>query len=308
MRPTRIKGYLIMKKEFWFTVSDKVILLGIIITVALLTSCGGNTIDISKIVAERDSLIAINSIQKQELESLNSCVSTISNGLDSIALQEHIIKIGNSDGNKMKRAELKQSFDDLANLIARQRSRITMLEDSLKQTASPAPQLQKMISFLKEQLEVKENEIVQLKALVDSQKRDIKRLNDYITVTDQKVTELNQKNEMQEQIISGQNHIINTGYIKIGTKKQLKEAGIITTGVFSSPKLNLENLTPEACQAVDVRDISEITLNSKNPKILSQMPPQSYLFQKSPDGKSCTLIIKDPALFWSQSYYLVIVL
>lgn len=308
MRPTRIKGYLIMKKEFWFTVSDKVILLGIIITVALLTSCGGNTIDISKIVAERDSLIAINSIQKQELESLNSCVSTISNGLDSIALQEHIIKIGNSDGNKMKRAELKQSFDDLANLIARQRSRITMLEDSLKQTASPAPQLQKMISFLKEQLEVKENEIVQLKALVDSQKRDIKRLNDYITVTDQKVTELNQKNEMQEQIISGQNHIINTGYIKIGTKKQLKEAGIIATGVFSSPKLNLENLTPEACQAVDVRDISEITLNSKNPKILSQMPPQSYLFQKSPDGKSCTLIIKDPALFWSQSYYLVIVL
>lgn len=297
-----------MIRIFKNTNSATAIMLGISSSVILLSSCGGTTIDVSKIVAERDSLIAINSIQKQELESLNSCVSTISNGLDSIALQEHIIKIGNSDGNKMKRAELKQSFDDLANLIARQRSRITMLEDSLKQTASPAPQLQKMISFLKEQLEVKENEIVQLKALVDSQKRDIKRLNDYITVTDQKVTELNQKNEMQEQIISGQNHIINTGYIKIGTKKQLKEAGIITTGVFSSPKLNLENLTPEACQAVDVRDISEITLNSKNPKILSQMPPQSYLFQKSPDGKSCTLIIKDPALFWSQSYYLVIVL
>lgn len=277
-------------------------------TMILISGCGGTTIDVSKIVAERDSLITVNSIQQQELENLNSCVFTISSSLDSIAFQENIIKINNSDGKKMGRAELKQSFDDLAKLIARQRSKIAMLEDSLKQSASPAPQLQKMISFLNAQLEAKENEIALLKAQVDSQKRDIKRLNDYIAVTDQKVTELNQKTEMQEQIISGQDRMINTGYIKIGTKKQLKDAGVVSGGVFSSPKLNAGNLTPATCQAIDIRDFTEITLNSKSPRVLSQMPPQSYVIQKSSDGKSCTLIIQDPALFWSQSYYLVIVL
>lgn len=297
-----------MIRIFKNTNSATAIMLGILSSVILLSSCGGTTIDVSKIVAERDSLIAVNSIQQQELESLNSCVNTITSSLDSIALQENIIRINNNDGKKMGRAELKQSFDDLAKLISRQRSKIAMLEDSLKQTTSPSPKLQKMISYLNAQLEEKENEIAQLKAQVDSQKRDIKRLNDYIAVTDQKVTELNQKTEMQEQIISGQDRIINTGYIKIGTKKQLKDAGVISSGVFSSPKLNAGNLTPGTCQAVDVRDITEITLNSKSPKVLSQMPPQSYVIQKSPNDKSCTLIIKDPALFWSQSYYLVIVL
>lgn len=297
-----------MIKIFEIKTSATSIVLVFFSTIILLSSCVGTTIDVSKIVAERDSLIAVNLIQQQELESLNSCVNTITNSLDSIEQQEHIIRISNNDGKKMEREELKKSFDDLAKLISRQRSKIAMLEDSLKQNTSPSSKLEKMISYLNAQLEAKENEIAQLKAQVDNQKRDIRRLNDYIAFTDQKVTELNQKTEMQEKIISGQDQMINTGYIKIGTKKQLKDAGVISSSVFSSPKLNSGNLTPGTCQAVDIRDITEITLNSKTPKVLSQMPPQSYVIEKSPNGKSCTLIIKDPALFWSQSYYLVIVL
>lgn len=280
----------------------------IICDILFLSSCKNTTIDISQIVAERDSLRSINTIQQQELENLNTCIFTISNSLDSIREQEQIIKLNTGDGKKINRSILKQSFEELAQLISRQRARISVLEDSLKQKSSKAPELQKMIVFLNEQLELKEKEIELLKAQVSSQKQDIKRMNDYIASADKKMTELSQKNEAQEQIITTQSKMINTGYIKIGTKKQLKEAGIITTGILTTAKINTSNLTPEVCQSVDIRDITEISLNSKNPKILSQMPPHSYYLQKSSDGKSCTLFIVDSALFWSQSFYLVILL
>ena len=285
-----------------------IVILFSLFSMLLFTNCSGTTIDVSKIVSERDSLIEINSLQKQELENMNACLFTISSSLDSISEQEHIIKLNNSEGVKMSKTELKQSFDDLAKLIARQRERIASLEDSLNLRQSQIPQLQKMISFLNAQLETKENEIAQLKQQISNQKRDIKVMQDYITSVDQKVSDLNQENKIQKDIISAQDAMLSTGYIKIGTKKQLKEEGIISSKLLSSPKLIAGSLTPEQCQAVDIRQVTEITLDSKKPKILSPMPPQSYTILRSADGKSCTLEILDASVFWSQSFYLVIVL
>lgn len=293
--------------------SLKIVINIIVLSISLLstllfTNCSGTTIDVSRIVSERDSLVEINSLQKQELENMNACLFTISSSLDSISEQEHIIKLNNSDGVKMSRTEFKKSIDNLARLIARQRQRISSLEDTLNLRQSQVPELQKMISFLNAQLDAKANEIAQLKEQISSQKRDIKILQDYITSVDQKVSDLNQENQIQKDIITAQDAILSTGYIKIGTKKQLKEEGIISSSRLSSPKLIAGSLKPEKCRAVDIRQVTEISLNSKKPKILSPMPHQSYALQKSADGQSCTLEILDASVFWSQSFYLVIVL
>ena len=212
----------------------KIALLFSLLSMVLFASCGGTTIDVSKIVSERDSLVEINSLQKQELENMSACIFTISSSLDSISEQERIFKLNTSDGTKKSWAVLKQSFDDLARLIARQRERITSLEDSLNVRQSLAPELERMISILNAQLETKEKEIAQLKAQISSQKREMKVLQDYVTTTEQKVSDLSHKNQVQRDIIATQDVILNTGYIKIGTKKQLKNAGVISSSLLSS--------------------------------------------------------------------------
>lgn len=276
--------------------------------VLLLASCERTTVDVSKIVEERDSLIRLNSIQQRELENLDSCIFTISDFLDDIARQENMIKAQLNEGARMNPADMKKSFDELSNIMARQRSRISILEDSLNRKHSQSPELQKIISFLNSQMEVKENEIAQLKSKVNSQSRDIKVYKEYIRTANQKVAELTDDNKKQEEIISTQDKIINTGYIKIGTKKELSAAGLLSEKFLSSPKLVHANLTPSKCQAVDIRKTTEIRLNSKKPKILTTMPNNSYTIQKDADGVSSLLVIKDVALFWSQSNYLVILL
>ena len=55
---------------------------------------------------------------------------------------------------------------------------------------------------------------------------------------------------------------------------------------------------------VDIRTFTEVTINSGNPKILTQMPASSYRIEK---GKgSSILYILDPTAFWSVSNYLII--
>lgn len=56
---------------------------------------------------------------------------------------------------------------------------------------------------------------------------------------------------------------------------------------------------------VDIRQLRELTLNSKKPKILTTMPQSSYSIVRNSDGISL-LTINDPTLFWSSSNYLVI--
>lgn len=277
-------------------------------TIMLFTSCDNNKMDISKLVADRDSLIELSSSQQQELDVLNNCIFAISNGIDSITQQENLINNDNQEIKGNKTNDIIKSYEELEKLIARQRSRISFLEDSLKNSNFQKPELQKMISFLNSQLEVKENEIAQLKAQVNSQKRDIKNLIISLDDSNQKVTDLTAENDTKNEIIEAQDKIINTAYIKIGTKKELMAAGIITKKFLTSAKLNIQNLNPENCNTIDIRTKKQIKLNSTKAEVLTPMPKDSYTINKTADGKSSLLIISDVPTFWSKSNYLVVLL
>lgn len=267
----------------------------------LFTSCDNTTIDVSKIVAERDSLIALSSSQQQELENMDSYIFTISSSLDSIARQEDMIIAQRNEGAKISPADLRKSIEDFGNLISRQRSKIALLEDSLNKNKTGSPELQKIITYLKSQLEAKEIHIAQLKSQINSQNRDIKSLKDI-------VANLGDENRSLEEIVGVQDEMINTGYILIGTKKDLNDAGVLSTKFLSSPKLVVDKLTANMCESVDIRKVTEMSLTSDKPKILTSHPKGSYTIQKMSGGKSSILKILDVSLFWSHSNYLVILL
>lgn len=275
--------------------------------VFVLFGCKGESFDVSKLVAERDSILAENNRQKQELEDLNSFVGVVSNGLDSIAVQEGFLRNMGPEGNGMTREQMKQSLSELADMLARQRARITQLEDSLNVKGSGAGNLRNIIAFLNEQLEAKEKLITQLRAEVNNKNSDIKKLQSRVNSLNEDVQTLDKKNQMQKKALENINNIINECYVKIGTKKQLKQAGIIEGGLLKKTKLISASLTPKNFSTVDIRQFTEVSLHSKNPKILTTMPQSSYTIVRKGDGSS-VLLINNPTEFWSISNYLVIAL
>ena len=110
---------------------------------------------------------------------------------------------------------------------------------------------------------------------------------------------------MQQEIMNAQNEQLNIGYIKVGSRKELKQAGLLTKGIFSGSRLNVTSIDFSHFQQIDIRDITEITCNSWHPELLSAHPEGSYSFRED-EGEKTTLVIKDPAQFWSIVNYIVI--
>ena len=273
-----------------------------VLVAILLSGCKGETIDVSGIVAERDSIKEASVRQQQELDNLNAFVSAVSNGLDSIAMQEGFIRIQNPESPGMTREQMKKSLAELSDMLVRQRTRIAQLEDSLKVKGTGAKGLHKIVEYLNEQLEIKEKVINQLRAEVNNKNTNIARLQSRITTLNENVEKLDKKSQIQQQALVTQSDMMNECYMKIGTRKQLKQAGII-----DGKKLNAGCLTPDKFVRVDIRHFRELPLKSKKPKILTTMPQSSYSIVRKSDGTSM-LTINDPTLFWSSSNYLVILL
>lgn len=135
---------------------------------------------------------------------------------------------------------------------------------------------------------------------------NIAQLQSRVSNLTEDVSNLNQINQEQEQALTAQSDMMNEGYIKIGTKKELQSIGLLSKGgLFSKKKLNISNLDPNVFEKIDIREFHTLTINGKSPKILTQIPETSYQITKNSDGTS-TLTISDPTLFWSVSNFLII--
>ena len=117
--------------------------------------------------------------------------------------------------------------------------------------------------------------------------------------------QLSRQVEAQVQALSVQSEIINEGYVKIGTKKQLSGLGIITGGFLKKKRVNPNAIQKGQFMRVDIRSLKELPLKSDDAKILTQTPSSSYRIVKTGKNQSI-LYILDSTEFWSISNYLII--
>ena len=97
-------------------------------------------------------------------------------------------------------------------------------------------------------------------------------------------------------------------YMKIGTKKELKSAGLLDKGVIKKGIVNPEGLNMSVFKKVDIRSTKEIRINVYKPKLLTSHPKKSYEMELDEDAEDdiTYLRIKDPEAFWSESHFLII--
>ena len=272
-------------------------------------SCKNEKVDMSSYMQERDSIMQENKAKTQQLDELNGVLATIATGLDSIAVQENILFTNKGrDGVMLNRQQIAANLKGMEDILARQRAKIKMLQDSLanKKSSQGVERLQKVVEFLNQQLAEKDQVIQSLRADLNNSKKDITQLRASLSDMRTKANNAEQKTKVLTKALSKQDEVINECYVKIGTKKQLSAAGLLKGGFLQKKKVNYEDVDKSKFNAVDIRKFREITLKSSNPKILTPQPSnRSFHFEESGDG-NCTLVITNPTLFWSVSNFLII--
>lgn len=133
----------------------------------------------SDYVRERDSIMQENQAKTQQLDEMNGVLATIATGLDSIAIQENILFTNKGrDGVMLNRQQIAENLKGMADILARQRAKIKMLQDSLanQKTSEGVERLQKVVKFLNQQLAEKDQVIQSLRADLNNSKKDITQL------------------------------------------------------------------------------------------------------------------------------------
>lgn len=254
-----------------------------------------------------DSLTLLTNKQLEQIENLGGFISSIAETMDSINTQElEMIKNGNIERKGSSRTAILNNLKRYKETIQNQKEMISLLEKKLSaKDDEMSKKMLQIVEFYKKQLETKDLTIAKLQADIASNKRNISFLRDEVDNLTAANQELDNTIKEQDETLSTQTNMINKAYIKMGTKKELKAAGLLKGGLFSKKSLNSSNLREELFQEVDMRSCNDLLINSSKPQVLSPMPESSYTFVKDDKG-SCYLHIISPNSFWSVSRFLVI--
>ena len=280
----------------------------LVLGILLLAGCSDGSKDkIAEMQETIDSLKRVDANRQNDISNLTMFIETLSEGLDSIAQQEHSLFYTNKgkEGTTIDRKQLRKNLEMFQQTLIGQRERIAQLADSLKRKGADMKKLNKIIDYLNQQLDSKDLLIKALRADLEKKTVNINELNDKVTALTEDNTKLNQQIEMQAEALTTQSNEFNQAYVKIGTKRELKSCGLLSGGFLKKTKVNYTNLQTSLFTKVDIRTMTEIPINSSNVKVMSPMPVSSYTIVREDDGRTILRIL-DPSSFWSVSNYLII--
>jgi chromosome segregation ATPase len=263
-------------------------------------ACGNNTANQERI----DSLQTALEQRNADYQELDEYLTIISTGLDSIAMQESEIFNPSKESPIPNRDQIKQDLENFQQTLKNQRERIAQLEQKLKSGKGENKKLQAIVVSLKAQLTEKESQIAQLRDELNSKNITIGQMSERIGTMTRQAAVQEEVITSQNKMLQTQDDIINEGFVKIASKAELKQSGLLTGGFLKKSKVDYSQVDKRAFRSIDTRVVTEFEINSKNPKILTQVPSDSYTLEKN--GDKTILRIIDPSRFWSVSKFLII--
>ena len=268
-----------------------------LITLLLLTACGGKT-DTSALEQTIDSLRQANQQQQNSLQEMTTFVTTMSDGMNAIALQENMIfNNGGNEGTSLDKEQLKSHLETLANTLTEQRSKIKALSDSLKARGADLSKMQGLIDNLTRQLEEKDKVIAQLRQDVEQKNFSIADLQKKLNVAMAGSAKYEQRAAKAEKELA----TITSAYVLMGTKEALLDGGYID----KRKHVQTETMPKGDFTKVNIYQFTELDIPTRSPKLLTDHPRKSYSIEKI-DKENRKLVITNPQLFWSSSRYLII--
>jgi peptidoglycan hydrolase CwlO-like protein len=273
---------------------------------------GCNQKKVDTLESRNDSLMQQAYAKDQALNEFLKAMNDIQYNLDSIKAKEMIINEATEGQVELKKPAKDQIIEDINtiySLLEENKEKLADLRKQLGKSNYKITELEKMIATMSRQLEEKDQEIAALTEMLNQMDVKIVALTKDV---DRLTEEGEQKSEtitQQEQEIKEKTIEINTAYYVIGSKKDLKEANIITSeggfiGIGKEKKL-ADDFNVEDFTQIDVRDVKRIPAPGRKIEIVTSHPSDSFTIENEGDDR--VIVITNTDNFWKNSKYLVIV-
>jgi len=257
------------------------------------------------VIQQRDSLLSVINDRDASVDEFINSFNEVEMNLNEVSSKQHIILTNSGksgDLNASQKERIAAEIKAINELMDANSKTLKQLNNKLDRSNKKNGQLSKTIEVLNEQLKQKYSELTELNEKLNALNAQVGQL---MVITDILATE----NIAQQQTISQTTAELQTAYYIIGHSKDLQKANLIDKkggllGMGKTSKLS-DDLDISLFTKIDYNETTVIPINSKDLKIITTHPTDSYTIDKT--GKTFTnLIINDPIKFWSSSKYLVI--
>jgi hypothetical protein len=255
-----------------------------------------------KSLATKDSVLMEQTQQKDStILSYIHSLNDIQGNLQEIKAQEKILSTNKPGEGSSQSGTIIADIKTLDELIIKNHKEINALENKLKAAGKQDMDLKIMVANLNKELNDQDAEIVELESRLsksnDTLKLVVHQFNDTMVVVNRQKMEINSMTTE-----------MNSVYYAVGTYKELKTKGVLTKegrviGLGGTPELK-KDFNTSYFTAASKPELHTIPLYAKFSKLVTSHPSNSY--KVTGDGKNDSFIITDPASFWSDSKYLVI--
>jgi DNA repair exonuclease SbcCD ATPase subunit len=250
---------------------------------------------------------------RRQSQAKDSSINDILQSFNEIESNLAVIKqkesVISSTSNKEMSPDVKTRINDdiivINDLMGKNKKEVARLHQLLKASNLKIEEVQRIMADLNQRVAQRDSQINVLKG-------DLANLNFSIESLNASMDTLRTQRTTLTSTVEDRTTKLNTAYYVIGTKKKLisdnivaKSGGII--GISSTMKLK-PDFNDQKFEKVDIRQLSEIPINSKKPQLVTTHPAGTYEMEKNSNGMVVDLKILNPEKFWSTSKYLVVML
>jgi len=251
-------------------------------------------------------------VQSQEKDSsINDILQSfnqIESNLAVIKEKESVISVKSSSNTELSpdvKARINNDIMVINDLMGKNKKEISRLRRLLKDSNLKIDEFEKMVAQLNVQIAQRDSQVVALK-------EDLSKMNFSMVALNSSMDSLKKDRTQLRSTIEEKTNSLNTAYYLVGTKKELIQDNVVmktggVAGINTSVKMK-QDFNESKFQRVDIRQISEIALNSKKIQFVTTHPAGTYQLEKNTNGIVEKIKIVNPDKFWSASKYLVVML
>jgi len=280
----------------------KKLIFSAVATVVALASCNNQQAQVDALSAKVDSLQAISDLKDSSMGMLAETMADIQNNIATIKEKEGIISVSLAEG--ANESQIQSDLEAIRQALENNKKKVAKLQAQLSKATKNNKELEAIIGTLNAQIEQQNAEISKLNSMLEEKDIEIGFLNNAVIRLSTSVDSLATVKEDVDQKLAAATDNIETGYYIIGTKSELKEKGLLETGLFKGKKAT-GNVDESLFTKVNVTELTSLPLNVKKAQLISTHAEDSYSLDEDAEGM-ITLNIKDKETFWKTSKYLII--
>jgi myosin heavy subunit len=283
-------------------------LCALMVACMMLTSCDtpSTKAKLAETQTLNDSLMFVTLQQQNEIADLVGTLGDISAQLDKV---NNAISLPDGDEKTdllSQRERLMKKLEAVQQRIEEKQQALDDLQKKYSSALGQNKELKKTIDRMQTEINGYITRIHDYETQIQNKDAQIAQLNSNLSQTQDSLTEVSNENANQKTVMAAQDKMLNSGFYIVASKKELKKLGIIgKDGLFSSTKITAGTFDASAFHQIDIREVTEIPLGSRDAKIMSSMPEDSYKLETDYD-RTLKIVIVDPAKFWSITRYLVV--